>query len=235
MSVVLGFDTATDVLTVAVSAGGEVLRESSEDPESGGRPRHSALLLREIERSVDAAGGWEHIDRIAVGLGPGSYTGLRIGIATARALAQARSLPVAGVGSLAALAAAIAAHPDAEGRPALPLLDARRGQAFAALHAPDGEELWQPRVLAPEELAEKVRGLDPAPLAGGDGSLRFASELEAAGAAVASPDDPVHRIAARWICALGEQTETSPPELIGPIYLRPPDADKWRERDGKDS
>ena len=56
-----------------------------------GRPRHSQVLLAEIERSVDAAGGWERIERIAVGVGPGSFTGLRIGIATARALAQARA------------------------------------------------------------------------------------------------------------------------------------------------
>ena len=84
---VLGVDTATDHAVVGVTADGDVVREASIAPGSDGRPRHSEVLLAEIERSVEAAGGWSRIDRIAVGIGPGSFTGLRIGIATARALA----------------------------------------------------------------------------------------------------------------------------------------------------
>ena len=83
------------------------------------------------------------------------------------------------------------------------MLDARRGQVFAALHGAGGEEIWAPMVVAPEELADRVRGLGATPLAAGDGSLRFRQELEAAGAEVAPPDDSVHRVAARHICALG--------------------------------
>ena len=78
---------------VGVTDDGEVVREASVGPGADGRPRHSQVLLPEIERCVEAAGGWERIDRIAVGIGPGSFTGLRIGIATARALAQARGSP----------------------------------------------------------------------------------------------------------------------------------------------
>jgi tRNA threonylcarbamoyladenosine biosynthesis protein TsaB len=234
MTVVLGFDTATEVLSVAVGSGGEVLREVEEGPDPGGRPRHSALLLPEIEGSVDVAGGWERIERIAVGLGPGSYTGLRIGIATARALSQAHGLPLAGVGTLAALAAGIRQHAGGARRPALPVLDARRGQAFAALYDAGGLELWPALVLAPQSLAARVRRLEDPPLAAGSGSLRFAAELESAGATIAPPGDPVHRVAARHICALGERAEASPASQIEPIYLRPPDADKWLERDRAD-
>ncbi len=236
MSAVLGFDTATAWLTVAVTSGGEVVREAERGPGAEGRPRHSGLLLREIEDCVGKVGGWEGIGLIAVGLGPGSYTGLRIGIATARALAQARELPVAGVGTLAALAAGLGEHPGGAGRPALPVLDAKRSQVFAALYEAGGRaELWPPLVAQPSELAERVRGLDPAPLSAGDGSLRFRAELEAAGAVVAASDDDAHRVSARHICALGEGAKATAPIEIEPIYLRAPDAERWLERDRTDS
>jgi tRNA threonylcarbamoyladenosine biosynthesis protein TsaB len=190
-------------------------------------------LLGEVERCADAAGGWAEVDRIAVGIGPGSYTGLRIGIATARALAQARRLRLTGVGSLAALARGLAAHPGAGAEPMLPVIDARRGQVFAALYRPDGRELWEPLVADPDELAERLRDLEAAPLAAGDGAVRFRPELEAAGVTVAPSEDPVHRISAREVCALGESTAEAPPDRIEPVYLRPPDAKRWLQRDGR--
>src|SRR5207247_3181774 len=131
-----------------------------------------------------AAGGWDAVGLIAVGIGPGSFTGLRVGIATARALAQALAKPIAGVGTLESLARGIGEHAAAGGRARLAVLDARRGQAFAALFAPDGAALWQPLVATPEELAQRVRALGEPPLAAGDGSVRFRRELEAAGAEV---------------------------------------------------
>ena len=232
MSVVLGLDSATADAVVAVADGDEVLREVAVAPDDG-RPRHAELLLAEIERSVDAAGGWERIERIAVGIGPGSYTGLRIGIATARGLAQARALPLAPVSSLTALARGLAEHPEAGERPLLPVLDARRGQAFAELHGPAGELAWGPIVADPDELVGRIAG-GPAPLAAGDGALRFASELQAAGVAVAPREDQVHRIGGRHICALGAEAEEADPAQVQPVYLRVPDAKKWLERDNRD-
>jgi tRNA threonylcarbamoyladenosine biosynthesis protein TsaB len=228
--VVVGVDTATADAVVGVSAEGEPLVEARVGPGSDGRPRHSQVLLPEIERVVEAAGGWKAVDRVAVGIGPGSFTGLRIGIATVRALAQATQLPVAPVGSLQALARGISAHPSAADRPVLPVFDARRGEAFAAL-IEDSSERWPAFVAAPEELAERVRELDPAPLAAGDGAVRFAKELEAAGATVAPPEDPIHRVAARHVCAVGEAVAEAPLDQIQPLYLRPPDAKRWLERD----
>jgi tRNA threonylcarbamoyladenosine biosynthesis protein TsaB len=228
---VLGFDSATADVAVAVTSEGEVVREKSIGPAEDGRPRHSRILLAEVERSVDAAGGWDEIERIAVGVGPGSFTGLRIGIATARALAQGHGVPVGPVGSLAALARGISRGPEANDRLALPVLDARRGEVFAALHGPDGAELWPPLVADPAKVADRLQELDHSPLAAGDGALRFAAELEAGGATVAPSDDPVHRIAARHICALGEAAEALPPDRIEPVYLRPPDAKRWLQRD----
>jgi tRNA threonylcarbamoyladenosine biosynthesis protein TsaB len=232
VTVVLGLDSATADAVVALTDGDDVVCEVAVVPEDG-RPRHSELLLSEIERAVETGGGWDRVGRIAVGIGPGSYTGLRIGIATARALAQARELPLAPVSSLAALARGIAAHPGTEGRPLLPVLDARRGQVFASLHASDGELLWGPVVAAPDELAARVAS-GPAPLAAGDGALRFAPELEVAGVAVAPREDAVHRIRGRHICALGVKANQADPAQVQPIYLRVPDAKRWLDRDQRD-
>src|SRR5262245_62002674 len=96
--VILGMDTATPSTAVAVLPG----RERRHDPAPGKRPGHAAHLLALVSELV---GDWSEVERIAVGVGPGGFTGLRIGIATARALAQARDLPLVGVSSLAALAA----------------------------------------------------------------------------------------------------------------------------------
>jgi tRNA threonylcarbamoyladenosine biosynthesis protein TsaB len=229
--VVLGVDSATADGVVGVTADGEVVRETRVDPGPDGRPRHSQVLLPEIERSVEAAGGWTEIDRIAVGIGPGSFTGLRIGIATARGLAQAREIPIVPVGSLTALGRGIVASANGDGDLALPVLDARRGEAFAALFDDQETEVWPPFVAAPEELGDRVRELDRLPLAAGDGALRFAAELEAAGATVAPPEDSIHRVAARHVCAVGEAAIEASPDQIQPLYLRPPDAKKWLERD----
>ena len=228
--VVLGVDTATPDAVVGVTADGVPLREVEIPPREDGRADHARVLLPEIDRSVSSAGGWERIDRIAVGIGPGSFTGLRIGISTARALAQARELPLAPVGSLGALARGIARDQRAEDRLALPVIDARRGEAFAALY--DGEaEVWGPFVASPEEVARRLEELGRRVLAAGDGALRFARELEAAGAAVAPPEDPIHHLAARDVCAAGEGADEAPPDQIQPLYLRAPDAKRWIERD----
>ena len=193
------------------------------------RPRHSTALLAEVERAATAAGGWDAVDRIAVGLGPGSFTGIRIGLATARGLAASTGLPVSGVCTLDALARGM--NEQASGRSRLAVLDARRGEVFAALYAATGERLWEPLVASPEDLAERVAGLPEAPLAAGEGALRFRQELVSRGADVPDDADPVHRIAARHICALAEVAAGGGGGHLDPIYLRPPDAERWRERD----
>src|SRR5687767_14505920 len=121
--------------------------------------------------------GWDDLEAIAVGVGPGMFTGLHIGIATARALAAARGLPLRPVSSLSALAAGI------EAPLRLPLIDARRGEVFGALYQGD-ECMWAPFVTAPDELAGRLREDGFTPLAAGDGSVRFREVLAAAGVQV---------------------------------------------------
>jgi tRNA threonylcarbamoyladenosine biosynthesis protein TsaB len=237
MTLVVGFDTATDDLAVALvrfdasESSAEPLSDRLWGVAAGERPRHATDLLQELEAVVRPVGGWPAIDLIAVGVGPGSFTGLRICVATARALAQALDKPVGPVGTLAALARGIGEHGGADARPRLAVLDARRGQAFAALHGPRGEELWPPLVALPGTLADRVAALPQAPLAAGSGALRFRDELEAAGAEVLPDTEPAHRLSARHVCVLAEAGGPARPESIGPIYLRPPDAKLWLERD----
>ncbi|MFN8151278.1 MAG: tRNA (adenosine(37)-N6)-threonylcarbamoyltransferase complex dimerization subunit type 1 TsaB [Solirubrobacterales bacterium] len=232
--VILGFDTATPDTAVAISGEGEAA-ERAIGPREDGRPVHNSALLPAIEELVDVAGGWDAVGLIAVGVGPGSFTGLRIGIATARGLAQTRGIAIAAVPSLSALAAGIAATPAAAGRTPLAVIDARRGEVFAAL-APGTEraEPSEPVVCPPEELAARIgpEALGSA-IAGGDGAVRFRPEFEAAGALVLPGGDAANHLSARWICELGAGIEPVAPELIRPMYLRRPDAERWRERDGR--
>jgi tRNA threonylcarbamoyladenosine biosynthesis protein TsaB len=152
---------------------------------------------------------------------------VRIGIATARGLAAGLGLPVAGVCTLDAIGRGLGEAGAAGER--LAVLDARRGEVFAALYAEGGERVWEPLVCRPEELVERVGELPSPPQAAGSGAVRFRQELVRLGVRIADDADPVHRVAARHICALAAASGGG--GSLAPIYLRPPDAERWRERD----
>jgi tRNA threonylcarbamoyladenosine biosynthesis protein TsaB len=207
--VILGLDTATPATAVAIWAPGGLAIERRDDPGAGARPAHAGRLLALVEEALDGV-GWGSIERIAVGVGPGGFTGLRLGIATARALSQARDLPLVGISSLRALAAG------AEGNlPVVAVIDARRGEVFAA-----GDGL-DPQAIAPASLAARIR---PGSLAVGDGAVRFRAELESAGAAVPADGSPLHRVSALQVCRLGATEEPADRDALLPDYLREPDA-----------
>jgi tRNA threonylcarbamoyladenosine biosynthesis protein TsaB len=244
--VVVGFDTATADTAACCWRDGEVLHESLLGLSPDGRPRHATALLEEVERAAAAAGGWSQVDRVAVGLGPGTFTGLRIGVATARGLAASLGLPVTGVCTLDAIDRALGEHPFASptaravpspeisgerNSARLVAFDARRGEVFAALYSASGERIWEPLVCKPEELAERVAALPEPPRAAGSGAIRFRDELTPLGVEIPDDADPVHRVAARHICALAAAAGDDGEGGLDPIYLRPPDAERWRERD----
>jgi tRNA threonylcarbamoyladenosine biosynthesis protein TsaB len=217
--ITVGLDTATSATVAGVLDGDGVVTEVRDDPEPGRRPAHAERLLAAAEAALEEAGlRWEDVERLAVGVGPGSFTGLRIGIATARALAQARGLPTVGVSSLEALARGAPG-----GEIVLAVLDARRGEAFAAAWR-DGRLALAPAALSPEALAERVRALPATPLAVGDGAVRFRGPLEAAGALVPPDEDGAHRLRAEHVCRLGAEGTPTDRDALLPDYLREPDA-----------
>jgi tRNA threonylcarbamoyladenosine biosynthesis protein TsaB len=232
--ILLGLDTATTATVAGVLRLDGSVVEVRDDPAPGVRPGHANRLLAAAEEALQRAGvGWEEVERLAVGVGPGSFTGLRIGIATARALAQARGLPLVGVSSLEALAhgagggaaGSSGASPPGAGEPPLVLavLDARRGEAFAAAWR-GGAPVLMAAALSPEALAERVRAMPAPPLAVGDGAVRFRGPLEAAGALVPPDEDGVHRLRAEHVCRLGAAGTPTDRDALLPDYLREPDA-----------
>jgi tRNA threonylcarbamoyladenosine biosynthesis protein TsaB len=215
----LGLDTSTSAASACVlRADGEAFEVTPPPERLQAPPAHaSELMLAVVDAMARAGIGWRDLDAIAVGVGPGTFTGLRIGLATARALASANDLPLRRVSSLAALAAGI------EAPLRLPLIDARRGELFGALYE-EGDQLWAPFAVRPEELLERLREGGFTPLAAGDGSVRFRGMLEEAGIPVPADDSQAHVVRALHICRLGAGAPDEPPEAVLPDYLRDPDA-----------
>ncbi|HZD87389.1 MAG TPA: tRNA (adenosine(37)-N6)-threonylcarbamoyltransferase complex dimerization subunit type 1 TsaB [Gaiellaceae bacterium] len=191
----LAFDTATADATSALVDADEVLAE---------RHSRAQTLLEDVDALLRQAGAHPRdLDLLAVGLGPGSFTGTRIGLAVARGLALSLDLPGAGVSTLAALAA---------GAPgAVPVVDAKRREVFALV---DGE----PRVLAPAELP-----LEPGAICVGDGARRYRALFEERGALVPPDGDERHLPRARFHARLAGRA--GPVEELEPLYLRVPDVD----------
>ena len=196
----LAFDTATDVATSALVDGGEVLGE---------RASRAVTLLEDVDALLRQGGAHPRdLDALAVGIGPGSFTGVRIGLAVARGLAVALELPGAGVSTLDALAA---------GAPgAVPVVDARRSEVFALV---GGRYV----VLAPAEL-EIEGGVEYV----GDGALRYRNLFEEHGGVVPPDADERHRPRARFHAQLAHDFGSI--EEIEPLYLRLPDAQKQAAR-----
>jgi tRNA threonylcarbamoyladenosine biosynthesis protein TsaB len=224
----LGLDTATRATAVAVldTAAG-VTATRRDDPPPGARPRHTSRLVALAAAALDEAGlAWADLDRIAVGIGPGTFTGLRIGVSTARALAAARDLEITGVSTLRALAVAAADRAGAAGCGVVSVLDARRGEAFCAAWAePGSDPVLAPCALTPDRLAETLSELDGHWLAVGEGAVEFRAALERAGATVPEDGAEVHRVSAIEHCRLAAELPAQALDEVRPEYLRLPDAE----------
>lgn len=241
--IVLGLDTATASSAVALRLADGRTSEARDDPPPGAHPGHATRLLDMARVLLEQADlGWHDLDRIAAGVGPGTFTGLRVGVAAARGLAQSLSIELLGVSSLQALAhGALAGEGGAHNR-VLAVIDARRGEAFiAAYERGEGiapRELLEPRALAPADLAAAIERVDAeqaAPagwLAVGDGAVRFRAELEQACVKVPGDESPLHGVSAGSICALGAAATPTTGEQLLPDYRRRPDAELTLEATG---
>lgn len=225
----LAVDTATAHVCVAVGRDGAVLGELRLE---AGR-RHAEELVPAIRHLL--AETRVHLDELAFlasGIGPGLFTGLRVGITTVRTLAQVLDVPVVGIPTLDLLA-----HPwRATNREVLALIDARRREVFSARYLPvpqglqrDGDYAVGPPAAVVADVV--ARGADT--LLVGDGAVAYAAlfegtdrvELAGPGAVVPSPGALVELATARY-----ERDELGRPDDLLPLYLRRSDAEIVRDR-----
>ena len=205
----LAFDTATSAVTVALHDGGTVIAQESADDAR----QHGELLAVFIDKVLQNAGADRcDLTGIAVGTGPGPYTGLRAGLVTARVLSSALQIPADGICSLDVIAADAAA---AVGSEFLVATDARRREVYWARYSAAGERTDGPHVSRPADL---LAGLPPGLPVAGEGALLYP---ELAG----RPLGPRYPSAARLAAlAAARQAAGEPPNPAEPLYLRRPDA-----------
>lgn len=215
---ILALDASTPVTTVAVARGNargegrEVLAEVS----TTGRGA-SETLLPAIHDALDLAGEeLGSVERVLAGVGPGTFTGIRIAAATARALSAGTGVALSKNSTLAALAApAVSCSGDV-----LAVLDARRGQVFARRYSEAGPTTGI-YCVKPEDLS-----VEGAPTLVGDGALRYRGVLSDLGR-IPSDGSPLHKVTAAGHIISADLAIVGPEDLV-PIYVREPDAEVRR-------
>jgi tRNA threonylcarbamoyl adenosine modification protein YeaZ len=214
---ILAIDTSCGAASVAVVESGtaEPLAVMSR-PMARGHADALAPMVEEVMRGLD--GGFASLTRIAVATGPGSFTGIRVGLAMARAMAVALAIPVVGVSTLSAFAAPLLSAPRSGIIAAA--IDARHGSVYFQLFEPSGRPLGPPRCDTPRECVRAI-GAGPAWLAG-DAAALIASEAHRAGLPydIGAASDAPDIVALAWI-GLAVDPATNPAR---PIYVKPPDA-----------
>ncbi len=218
---VLALDTTTRAGSAALVRDGRVLLERAGDPAL----THGQRLPRDLMRLLDEAlVRLDEIDLFAVAAGPGSFTGLRVGIATVQGLAMAGNRRVLPVSTLEALARAGRNGVD----PVAAWMDAQRGEVFAALYAADGALLLDPSSEPPERTLERWMPM----LTGrerfiGDGALRYRDRIPSS-LIVVEPVPPLAGFIGTMACDHPDRAVV--PHAVVPIYVRRPDAELARDR-----
>jgi tRNA threonylcarbamoyladenosine biosynthesis protein TsaB len=223
--IILALDTTTAAGSTAIVRDGFVLAEQIGNAEI----THGQRLPAELAHVLDLASvRIEDVEVIAVAAGPGSFTGLRVGIATAQGLAMARSLLVVPVSALEALARA-AVNPE---RPIAAWMDAHRGQVFSEVYAADGLE-----VLVPAESSLPTDILDTwdsrlpvTPVFVGDGAVRYRAEIRARFGETVGIIEPPPLAGIVGLIAATRPDRAVLPHAVVPIYVRKPDAELARIR-----
>ena len=210
---ILAFDASTPVTTVALANDREVLAEVSATTRGA-----SETLLPAVHAALDLAGeDLGSVERVLAGVGPGTFTGIRIASATARALSAGTGISLAKNSTLDALAApALSCSGDV-----FAVLDARRGQVFARRFSEAGPTTGL-YCVRPEELS-----VEGGPFVVGDGAVRYRESLSGLGR-IPPDGSPLHRVTAVGHVISADLTPVDPEELV-PIYVREPDAEVRRD------
>ncbi|WP_193172431.1 tRNA (adenosine(37)-N6)-threonylcarbamoyltransferase complex dimerization subunit type 1 TsaB [Nisaea nitritireducens] len=218
---ILGIDSSTGACSIAVCRGDVILAHLHEDMARG----QSERLAPMAEAGLATAGiGFPDLDAIAVTRGPGSFTGLRIGMAFAKGLGQALGIPVFGVTGFDAVARAALATEGAAGHGVAVILESRRADLFLQVFTADGAPDGPPVALPPEEIAARLRQAHAAPLVlAGDAADKVLAVLDQQGAGIVR--SPVTAPDARQVALIALEMAASgdDPAPIQPLYLRAPD------------
>ncbi len=198
----LALDTATRRASCALLEGDLLLGERE--------TRAIEVLAAADALIVENGRSPRELGAIVCGTGPGSFTGIRIGLATARGLALALGIPLRGVSTLDALSAA------APG--ALPVIDGGRSEVFTMVKG-------EPKAVRPDEVP-----VAPGTVCVGDGAVRYRAQLEKAGAEIPPDGSAVHAVEARFLAILAAGRDSAATVTAEPLYLRPSDAEKTLER-----
>jgi tRNA threonylcarbamoyladenosine biosynthesis protein TsaB len=213
----LAFDTASAAIS-AVAARDEVIVAARGEPLARGHAERILPLLQEILAS--AGWTWREVELVAVTVGPGNFTGLRAGIAVARALSLALDCPTLGIGTLEVVAEAAAAAESVNELPIQVVVDAKRGQVYAQCFAPDLEP-WAGPALLP--IAEVANSMPVRCLMAGDGAIRL-SVLTERDDRIVRADTDARCLARATLRRLAGGALPAPGSVLRPLYLRPPDA-----------
>jgi tRNA threonylcarbamoyladenosine biosynthesis protein TsaB len=202
---ILAIDTCLAACQVAVTDGGRPLAVLSEPMERG----HQERLAPMVREAMDQAGlAFADLDRIAVTVGPGSFTGLRVGLAFAKGLSVALGIPLVGIGTLEALAASA----EASGA-VLAAVDAKRGLTYVQGFL-DGSAVTEPAQIAIAGIAARFAGLAPGRIVG-------PGTVDMPGVFPSAIHDPLGVPDPLAVARLSSTREPAPPH---PLYLRAPDA-----------
>lgn len=226
---ILAFETATDRLTIALGTTDNIIAETNEDA-----PRaHLNRLIPAIDRMIKESGiPLADIDYIAVGIGPGSFTGLRIAVSTAQGLAHALDRPLIGVSTMDAIAVgvSVALGESAESDTLIyPIMDAKRREVYTAGYDRSGLRFTDYQVLKPQLLAENLSVLDKPVLIAGDGLAQYAPAFDRNSYGnIISADRSLWPPRASVLIRLAEdkiyKEEVEPYYKVLPMYIRLPDA-----------
>lgn len=226
---VLGIDAAGKSLSLAVAEEDKLIAEVKLNVGL----THSQRLLPMLKSLLEGAAlDLADIDMVAVVNGPGSFTGLRIGIATAKGLAEGQGIPLLTVSTLESEAYAVRGM----GAYICPMSDARRNEVYAALYTEDGAEIWPPMAIAPDELAQKLNDFadensGASFMLVGDAAALYAEQMKQnvlTDVLVAPPERRLFGAAGCAFLALERAEQAAPPEQAQAFYLRLSEAERNR-------